>query len=485
MANPNQQIITDAWERLWNKAKYPDYYLPTAILDGIKSKGVTVSPLGNLDVPQLGPFALFKKDGLGSISLTFTDNVINGLQTMSNQGITAATDGLSFTATVGVSALNSVGKFNVDATGLSMCAVDSVWAIGQITKGKAELTVGPSDDTGITAAKNYREQLLNQGPHGQALVGTYYDNNDVYNDVANDTNTTFNYNWAYYKTTGKDPTGKQVTVDSQILSTQTTSAAQNPSSTTDVVGYEAYNLHSYTGQGLMVKSLDQKIDDLKAPYKDKTIPAAVQAQIDKLQQAVDATFMFGENTMPVTKDPSNVGGISVDAVMNNVQNNTPITKSTLAEKFETGMSLAELVEGHPHSVFRNGMIEAQRLSEEHQKLRSENLERMSVHASTPVHGTYNLEVPLPTMSISGTISLDDGKLNVTITDVEAGSPSLSYQLHPADGGSSLFTEVAQHYTSASYIHQLSEQKANTSLNSDKMKSYMADRINQSINKIFG
>ncbi len=484
MTNPNQQIIKDAWARLWNKTKYPNYYLPTAILNGIKANGVVVSPLGDLEFAELGPFALFKKPVVGSISLDFTNNVINGLQTMSDQGIEVAKNGLSFTATVGVQSLNSTGDFRVDATGLSVCAVDSVWALGQVFHPEIEAVTDPNNDPGIQQAKSYRSQLLAQGPHGQALVGTYYDNNDVYNDIANDPRTTFNYNWPSMQTTGLDPSGNKVSVNSKILSQQTTSAAQNPSSSTDVVGYDAFNLHSYISQGLMIKSIDDKIDKLTNPYGKGPYPPAVQAQLDKLHKALDATFIFGENTKPVTGDKAEGNGMSVDAVMLNVKNNTPITSSPLSSTYMPGMSLTELVKDDEDEKYREAMSRAEELTLEFYEKRETDPE-FRAETTTPVHGAYSLVIPVPTMSISGVISISGGKLNVTITNVSASSPSLTYNLKAADGGSGLFTEVVSHYAKASYIHKLAQQKANSTLNSAKLKSYMTDRINQSINKIFG
>ncbi|MDN3694328.1 hypothetical protein QWZ06_19595 [Chryseobacterium tructae] len=96
MSNPNQQIVINAWNMLWDKNKHPDYYLPDVILNGIKANGITVDPLGNLDIPKYGPFTLFNEPVLGSISIEFTNNIIHGLETMSNNGIDVPTDGLSF-----------------------------------------------------------------------------------------------------------------------------------------------------------------------------------------------------------------------------------------------------------------------------------------------------------------------------------------------------------------------------------------------------
>jgi hypothetical protein len=484
MTNPNQKIVEDAWARLWNQVKYPNYYLPTAILNGIQANGIIVSPLGNLELTQLGPFAMFSEPVLGSISLVFNSNTINGLQTMSNQGIVVSTDGLSFTATVGVQALAVSGDFEVEATGLSVCAVDSVWALGQIfDRDAAATSPNPDDDPGIRQAKSYRAKLLAQGPNGQMLVGTYYDNNDVYNDIANDPTTAFNYNWAYYKTPGLDQHGNPVTVDSKILSAQTTSAAQDPSNAGQVVGYDAYSKHSFTGQGLMIKSLNHKIDELLAPYQGKSVPPAVKAQVDRLTEAQLATFKFGDHAKVV--DGANPNGMTVDSVMTSVQTGTPQMLSPSAEIFASEGSLVAVAEAeNGNDAFRYGMKRAQELADAFYG-RPQREALVKAQDSTPVHGTYTLSVPVPTMSISGTIGIDGGKLSVTITNVSSSSPSLTYNLDPADGGSDLFKKVVDHYISASYIHQLCQQKANDALNSDQLKSYMTDRINQSINQIFG
>lgn len=484
--NPNQQIVTNAWNMLWNKQKYPDYYLPDVILNGIKANGITVDPLGNLDIAKYGPFTLFSEPVLGSISIEFSDNIIQGLNTMANNGITVKPDGLSFSATVGVSALSSSGNFDVLATGLSACAVDSVWALGKLT-GSTEmaLTDDPADPPGIQQAKDYRTKLLNQGEHGQFLVSTYYDNNNVYNDIANDTSTMFNYNWAYYQTNGLGPDGKTpVTVDSKMLSGQTTTAAQNPDSNDQVVGYDAYNLHSYIGQGLMIKSIDHKITDLQQQYAGKIIPPSVQSQIDKLQQAKEATFVFGENTKPVNK--SNANGMNVTAVMGNVQNNAPVTTSVMAATHKVGMSLYELADDD-YPLYKEAMKRVDEMEKEFLALKQANkLNTVTkLSDSTPVKGSYDLIIPVPTVTFNGTITVTNTGLSVTVNSVTTVIPPLQYQLHPSDSGSALVTKVLEHYASASYIHQLAQSKANDAFNSSQLLTYMTNRINQALDKVFG
>ncbi|MFC3758629.1 hypothetical protein ACFONJ_21820 [Chryseobacterium tructae] len=483
MSNPNQQIVINAWNMLWDKNKHPDYYLPDVILNGIKANGITVDPLGNLDIPKYGPFTLFNEPVLGSISIEFTNNIIHGLETMSNNGIDVPTDGLSFSATVKVASLVSSGKFDVLATGLSMCAIDSVWALGHLT-GKKEFSAADADDSpGIVQAKNYRTQLLNQGENGQFLVSTYYDNNDVYNDITNDPNSMFAHKWPVYQTSGLGPDGKtRVTVTSQSLSSETTTAAQNPDSTSQVVGYDAYNSHSYIGQGLMIKSIDHKIGELQNQYSGQTIPASVQAQIDRLQQAKDATFIFGENTKPITQD--NANGINVNTAMNNVKNTSPITNSEMTSKHKTGMSLSKLAVTDDYPLYTAAMASVDEMEKEFLELKAANALSSNLKDSTPVSGTYNLTIPVPTVTFKGKISTDSG-LSVTITSITPVIPPLTFNLVPSDSGSSLVTKILQHYASATYIHQLAQSKANDALNSDKVRGYITDRINQALNKVFG
>lgn len=484
--NPNQQIVTNAWNMLWNKQKYPDYYLPDVIINGIKANGITVDPLGNLDIAKYGPFTLFSEPVLGSISIEFSDNIIQGLNTMANNGISVTPDGLTFAATVGVSALSSSGNFDVLATGLSACAVDSVWALGKLTSGsEMSLSDDPADPPGIQQAKDYRTKLLNQGEHGQFLVSTYYDNNDVYNDIANDTSTMFNYNWAYYQTNGMGPDGKTpVTVNSKILSGQTTTAAQNPDNNDQVVGYDAYNLHSYIGQGLMIKSIDHKISGLQQQYQGQSIPPSVQSQIDKLKQAKAATFVFGENTKPVTK--TNANGMTVNSVMNDVQNNAPITTSVMASNHKPGMSLYELAEDD-YPLYKEAMKRVDEMEKEFLELKKANKINRgnNFNDSTPVKGSYDLIIPVPTVTFNGTISAGGSGISVTVSSVTTVIPPLQYSLHPSDSGSALVTKVLEHYASASYIHQLAQSKANDAFNSTQMLTYMTDRINQALDKVFG
>ncbi|WP_160139808.1 hypothetical protein [Chryseobacterium sp. c4a] len=482
--NPNQQIVINAWNMLWNKQKHPDYYLPDVILNGIKANGITVDPLGNLDIPKYGPFTLFQESGLGSISIEFSNNIIQGLNTMSNDGINVPADGSAFSATVKISALASSGKFDVLATGLSMCAVDSVWALGSLTGKKALSAADIDDSPGIIQAKDYRTKLLNQGENGQFLVSTYYDNNNVYNDIANDPSTIFNYNWAYYQTNGKGPDGTtQVTVTSKILSSETTVAAQNPDSNNQVVGYEAYNLHSYIGQGLMIKSIDHKISDLQNQYSGQTIPASVQAQIDKLQQAKEATFVFGENTKPINQ--GNANGITVNTAMNNVQNNAPITTSEMTSKHKTGMSLAKAASNDDYPLYTDAMIRVDEMEQEFLQLKAANKLSRNLKDSTPVSGTYSLTIPVPTVTFNGKIITSESAISVQITSITAVIPPLMYNLKPSDSGSSLVTKIMEHYASATYIHQLAQQKTNEALNSTQLLGYMTDRINQALNKVFG
>lgn len=485
--NPNQLIVTEAWNMLWNKKKYPDYYLPDVIMNGIKAAGVTVDPLGNLDFDTLGPYSLFNDSNLGSISLEFTENIVGGLNTMCNKGIVVPPDGLSFTATVGVTALTGSGHFNVLATGLSTCAIDSAWLLGEFGA-SASYTDGtgaanPDDSTGIQAAKSYREKLLAQGENGMLLVAAYYDNNEVYNQVVNDINTSFNFYWGYVKTDGYDAAGKQVTVTSKILSEETTAAANDPSSQTSLVGYHAYNLHSYICQGLMLNSIKPYITSLQSQYTGKTIPASVQAQIDRYQKALNATFVFGNNTKPINN--KNQNGMNVNAVMDVVKTSTPVKSSTMGERVKAGQSLSEAAKDEDFPLYQEAMRRADELTEAFERDKAAGTLRSSKESSTPVSGSYSLSIAVPTMAFSGTISSSGEKITVSITQINADLPSLIYTLTPIDPGSALFTRVLTYYNTAEYIHILASKKTNEALNSKNVLDYISERINQAIAKIFG
>jgi hypothetical protein len=89
-----------------------------------------------------------------------------------------------------------------------------------------------------------------------------------------------------------------------------------------------------------------------------------------------------------------------------------------------------------------------------------------------------------TTTITATVANQNNSLVITITDISASIPTLNVLLQP-NQSSPLNTRVQNSIANATFMQSLLRSKIESGIDSDSVKTYLSDRVNNAIAKIFG
>lgn len=450
--SPSELLMQEAWDRLWVKGT--DYYLPNIILNGIEDDHVVVQSIDKLALQNVPEIPLYSNEVWGHVSLQVNNLTVGGLSTIQNKGFQYSSSTTQFHANVSFENITFCGNYIVNASGIIMCAIDALSAFRGIKK----TALLEAQDDKLDQARLYRTKLINNGGAGPDLVNSYYEHNDTMNEIVKGPNSFSKY-WGTLKTSGIGPDGKTtVILTSKDLSDQTYAASRDPDNSNNKVGYAAYNSHGLTMQTLFNKSCQESYN--------KTLDS-------KYTDAANAAMQFQGGTQQSYQ--SNRDGQTVTNVMNTVQNNSANSKSTsyLDESYyKEAIERAEQLHEEYMSSVEAGVFQEDELKD----------------SPTPLQGNFSYSFPLD-LSMDGTVTVSGNPPNLqltsTISKFIAIIPGIPLNLQPDVGELFIETDAFLKSPNAAFVESLLAKKVNDALKDINVLKYFSERVNQSIDKIFG
>lgn len=476
-------LLRFAWGQLWKPGT--PYYLPDAIANGASGAGVVVPPLAARPVPDLGPYNLFSSDPWGSVSISLVDNTLDGLRTAADGGFRYDEATRTYTAVVRFGALDFSGRYKLFGGGLDGCAIacvsgllHAVPAVGAARADEAAAGAGgdepptPEQDR-IALAQEYRGKLVTSD-NGLDLVARYYDNNETMNEIAAGQNI-FSKNFATRPTSAAGRT-----VNSVDLANVTTAAAVNPSDPDEKVGDALYRMHAYQMQILFAKACD----------------TAYRATGDtKYTDAGRASTSFA--TL-VTNHPRQ-DALTVDEVMDTVRSADDRPTQALlhrrpGEAAVDGEDLGVRAPAEASEEYRLATELAQEAIDEWEASGWQSLfswevaERAALATGVPIgYGTFGDRLTGPSVTLGGRVDYagEPTKLTLTITvdSVAADLPEIDILLDGDPG--TLYDRVVNELANAVFVKDLVRRKLETVLNAPSVRTYLEERVNQSISQALG
>lgn len=268
-----------AWEALWTKGK--PYHLSSAIQEGERVKHVWFRSLDSLSLPRTGSIVLLNQEPWGVVSIDLVKNELSQLSTISNEGFEFDQAKGTFSGHISFSELKLAGDYVVHRGKATGSAVKL--AVKELGIGNA------ADDSNITMAKDYQQELINDpSGSGRFMVGTYYDNNDSY--VKCFDNSAFVTLWKTNKTNGKD---------TAYFAGHTANAASTSNrGTVQVNGDPDYNSHAWKMQNYLVSAcIAQQTDEGNAAATAASTFGNYASE-DDLKQTVNNVMSTVQQTTP-------------------------------------------------------------------------------------------------------------------------------------------------------------------------------------------
>lgn len=469
-------LLRIAWKQLWKPGT--PYYLPDAIANGASGGGKTVPPLPARPVPDLGPYNLFSSDPWGDVSITLKQNTLGGLPSIADGGFSYNDATRTYTAKVTFGALDFAGQYDVTGGGLAGCAVASVSGLLHALPAPSALRADAAEAAGeqeqIVLAQDYRGKLV-ASDKGLDLVAKYYDNNEAMNEIANGQNI-FSKNFATLATTTDGQT-----VTSADLADRTTVAAKNPSDPSHTVGDKAYRVHSYRMQILFARACQE---------------AYLATGDPKYTQAGGGSTDFA--TIVTNNGPE--GTVTVDQVMGAVDSgdeNHPAVALLRRRSQEPFVDYAALGLRAPQEAseeYRLAMDLAQETIDEWEASGQESLfswevtERDALAAAIPIGtGTFEDRVTGPSVTVTGTVNYvgepTELTLTITVDSIDADLPQID--IHLAGNPGTLYDKVVDAMARANFVKDLLRKKLQAAMNDETVRTYLQDRVNQSISQALG
>ena len=444
--NPNAVILNKAWALLWQPTS--SYYLPTILKNGATFGGTTIPPMSQLPLNDIKSLPLYSSNFWGNVSISLTGLVLSGLPSIQNQSFTPSSNAASVTATVAFGSLTFGGNYEVVGSGIAGCAMSMGWA-----KAYSGATAGDDPPpANMDLARQYRDQLVNQpGLNGLSLVSTYYDQNDTINTILSQNNA-FTRAWPLAHPSG----GPNLTT--AFYMGVTNAAGENPGSPLYPVGYVDYDVHAYYMQTVLLATALDYADG----SKDAENPYVALA---------DAIKGFKGYTLTKKDDP-----MTVNAVMDTVQNTPPMSAAALAAVPETeaariGREMAE----RDYPRWRNEAMAAEAA-------------RTFQGTTYTSSGSFSFGFSMPTVTFTGTVMVSGipphETMTITLTSLTASIPNVDIQL--LNGTDANFTRDAQaQINNAEWFQKNIGLKVNTELGSPTVLSYVSNLFNQALNNILG
>lgn len=460
-------ILEAAWKLLWTPNT--PYYLPNVMKNGLHWNNININPLEGSSVDKIGPISLFKDSVLGYISLTMDSNKITGLPSITNGGLSYNDNTHTVTFTIGFGQLNFAGKYEVDSGGITGCAIAT--ANGMLNIFKMASAVGadnPDNDPNIDLAYQYRDKLsAADNPNGNALVDTFYGQNDTMNTVVlaqnaqvngqtNKTNGLFHNAWLKHTTAGND-TAYYMNV--------TSSASNQPDNQHTGFNNDDYNEHGFYMEVAM--TIEAKaLRDLGDP-RGEALYQSILGNATNGSSLDQEARSYGGNNINDFMGYVKSGGSQASA-----NTDTAVVQDRKAAIYARAKAQAEAdhaawIANNHHEEYANGATAFASLGDVSQ-----------------LTGSFTDSFSAPTVTVSATVATKNNTLNVTVTELQANIPELNVTLNP-DKSSELNKKVQNAIANAKFMQNMLKTKIEKAIGDDSVKSYLSDRVNQAIQKIFG
>lgn len=462
LQSTDEVILRAAWKLLWTPGT--NYYLPTVMKIGLNWNNIHIPPLDGSSVQDMGPISLFKEPVLGYISLTMNQNKVNGLPSITNQGFAFDDPSHTLTLSIGFGELIFSGRYEVDSGGIVGCAIGA--ANGLLGATKAMSLAAASGDN-IDLAYQYRDKLTApDNPNGNLLVDAYYEQNDTLNSMVlaqnhtvngkpNPCNGMFQTAWIHYSNDGKD---------TAYFMNNTSRAASNPGDTGTGFNDDDYNQHGFYMETVLAIEA-QSLQDLGDP-RGKALHDAMYANAGNPSLTDEARSYDG----------------------NNINNFMGFVKAGGSQSLSPKAS--EMARSRKAAIYQQAQEKARAFHQEwiannrHEAFAPGTDRFASTGDVSQIKGSFADSFALPVLTVTGKISMPGDYLVVDVTDLKAEIPALQVTLTP-DNASNLNAKVQNSIANAGFMQNLMKTKIVTGLNSDRVRSYLSDRINDAIKKIFG
>lgn len=441
--SPSELIVKAAWRRLWKQGT--PYYLPHVIAKGISKHGHDVKPLSPLAVKDVGPLDLINLDG-ATLSVGMHDNQLTGLDNIVNGGISYDDEHQTFVAEIDANGdLVFSGNYQVYTSSKAMaCAIDAAHSILSIGEAEAtEMEEGDGHKSDLDVARDYRSKLL-QSENGKTLVSTYYDNNEAMS-LMFESNKGPAKKWQKY---WKGTSG------SKQLMKQTSKACRNPNDSDHTVGGPIFGTKSLAISAGLLKQTQrmmEKTDKYKGDPKFKKLANDI-AEFKGVAKKHDEEQTAGKVMKAVKNDPKNV-----------------------REQLETGTLDTTFDDEH-----------VERAESALSKIDVTEDDSEGKGYKTRARGRFEDTVSFKCLRVKGAVKPSGDDPNVSLKSIQLVNPSISIDLHPPSSGSDTYYEKASEaIANSDFVRDLIIRHVRKKINSDETRSYLSNRINDSIQKIFG
>jgi len=458
-------ILQAAWKLLWTSGT--PYYLPDVMRNGLKWNNIDIPALEGSSVDKLGPISLFKNDALGYISLTMNNSSVNGLPSITNGGLTYDDNTHTITISIGFGELDFNGRYEVDSGGITGCAIDAankILNIFQVAAGEV------GDDPNIDLAYQYRDRLTQaDNPNGNTLVDMFYNQNDTLNTVVlaqnatvngktNKTNGLFHNAWLNHTTQGKD-TAYYMKV--------TASASKEPDDPNTEFNDDDYNMHGFYMEVMLTQEA-VALKNLGDPRGDALYNSIYENAVNN-------------NDTSLLSEAQSYNGNNVNNFMGYVHSggSQTMTVQELGAARERKLALYEKAKAKALSDYEDWIA-----NDRHEEYAANVTPFAKLGDISQIRGSFSDTFTTPSIEISATVATQNDYLVVDITDLKASVPNLHIELHPT-AASELNNQVQNAIANMGFLQDLLKAKIEKALGADNVKSYLTDRINQAIQRIFG
>ena len=477
--NINDCLVWWAWEALWDKTK--PYYLPNTILNGLTQSGkVVVDKMGDLVIADTGQVP-FSYDGK-NITAEFTNNIIKGFDSIADDGFTYDYKSTNFSAVVGFANLSVTGNYSAQlASGVKGCALNTVKAVtgGSFSSAAVGDDGGDSD---IDMADDYRDEMLDH-PLGRTFVTSYYQNNEAFSTLFQ--NAQVQQSWNEQQTGGQNSQYYMDYISTALKpenrDTMPVTTAPNGSAGDGQPSY--FDLHGLF-MSIFLSSLSGRYGDHFNGQGDlETAQQYWKSASDTLAFRAASETYTGKGTAVHTGSTvlSNVQSANDDAI-NQAQaqltqpassfTGNPSTATTFAafNSYDPDVS-AQVCEAAMAAAAEVDIVAA---------LERSPFEAMGADDFS-IHGGYTITIPANfSVTMSGTLVFGN-TVTANITSVTAQNPQITLTLEPKDG----FIFNAMEKNKEGAIASLLSAQIVQKLNSDQVRSYLTDRMNEALAQKFG
>lgn len=436
MANPSNQSASAVWESLWNPES--PYHLPSAFGKGARKGLISVRPKPSLAIAATGPVVLFNRDPWGAVSVVLQPGSVCGLDSAAQVSFNVAEDG-SFSARLSFPALKydgpSVVKRGVGSTSAVRAAGLTLKPVG----------AADDDDANLALARSYQSELLTTDS-GAFMVGSYYDNNETYNELFQIP--AFALKWRTQQTDG------QVTAD---FANQTSYAAQpanratvSVNGTPDQNGYSSYNAHSWLMQGLVYATCSYIANQSSDPDKKA-----------RYQKAANDALNFKSATQPHAGAPQ-----TVNNVLNTVSTTPPPTNSQTISLLQVPppaqLAWMNEIDQRVEALMPDIRAEIDSIESGAKPLEQTGLS---------IPGTYSATVPPVEITLTGKVDQPEGSSPVFhVTGATGEIPEVAIELSAFPGD--LHSAVQDSVNRAGFLKSVLGKRISAALKSTELQEYV-------------